>query len=252
MSKKPIGPNQLHMKAETQLARAPENGRTPRSAEELLHELQVYQVELEMQNEELRQAQVELEKSRDRYVDLYDFAPIGYLTLTREATIAEVNLTGAALLGVERKKLLQRRFANLIVAEDKDCWDRFFVHALQHDEQQSCELALTSGNSSVFYAHVDCLHIKSASGENTVRIAFTDITARKQEKEVLSQIEERYRTLFESIDEGFCIIEMIFDEYDKPVDYRFLEVNPSFERQSGIHEATGKRIHELAPNLEAY
>jgi len=252
MSKKPNESDQLRTKAEMQLTRVPENGGTQRSAEELLHELRVHQIELEMQNEELRQAQVELEKSRDRYVDLYDFAPVGYLTLTRDAMIAEVNLTGAALLGIERKKLLQHRFANLVIAKDKDCWDRLFVSALQHDEQQSCELVLKRGNGSVFYAHVDCLHMKSASGGNSVRIAFTDITAHMQEKAALIQVEKSYRTLFESIDEGFCIIEMIFDEYDKPVDYRLLEVNPSFEKQSGIHEATGKRISELAPNLEAH
>jgi PAS domain S-box-containing protein len=252
MSKKPNESDQLRTKAEMQLTRVPENGGTQRSAEELLHELQVHQVELEMQNDELRRAQVELEKSHDRYVDLYDFAPVGYLTLTRDAMIAEVNLTGAALLGIERKKLLQRRFAHLVAAEDNDCWNCFFVSALQHNKQQSCELVLKRGNGSVFYAHVDSLYMKSTSGANSVRIAFTDITAYKQEKAALIQVEKRYRTLFESIDEGFCIIEMLFDENDKPVDYRFLEVNPSFERQTGIHEATGKRIRELAPNLEAH
>jgi PAS domain S-box-containing protein len=66
----------------------------------------------------------------------------------------------------------------------------------------------------------------------------------------LSQSEERYRVLFKSIDEGFCIIEMIYDEHKKPVDWRFLEVNPAFEKQTGLHEATGKRIRELAPDIE--
>ncbi|MDP1680076.1 MAG: PAS domain S-box protein [Candidatus Nitrotoga sp.] len=193
MSKKPNEPDQLRAKAEMQLARAPEKDGTPRPAEELLHELQVYQVELEMQNEELRQAQVELEKSRDRYVDLYDFAPVGYLTLTREAMIAEVNFTGAALLGIERKKLLQRRFAHLVSAEDNDCWNRFFVSILQHDERKSCELVLKRGNGSVFYAHMDCLHMKSASGGNSVRIAFTDISERKQIEEEQKLLDQRLR-----------------------------------------------------------
>lgn len=66
----------------------------------------------------------------------------------------------------------------------------------------------------------------------------------------LSQSEERYRTLFESIDEGFCILEMIYDEHKKPVDWRFLEVNPAFEKQNGLHEAAGKRMRELAPDIE--
>jgi PAS domain S-box-containing protein len=70
--------------------------------------------------------------------------------------------------------------------------------------------------------------------------------------EALKQGEERYRTLFESIDEGFCIIELIYDERQEPVDWRFLEVNPSFEKQNGLHEVTGKRIRELAPDLEPH
>ena len=82
--------------------------------EELLHELQVHQIELEMQNEAMRQAQVQLEESRDRYVDLYEFAPIGYLTLSLDGLIEQINLTGASLLGVDRRKLLRRRFVTYI------------------------------------------------------------------------------------------------------------------------------------------
>lgn len=193
MSKQPNGPDQLRTKAETQLARAPEAEGTPRPAEELLHELQVYQVELEMQNEELRQAQVELEKSRDRYVDLYDFATVGYLTLTREAMIAEVNLTGTTLLGMERSKLMHRRFAHLVAVEDNERWNRFFVSVLQHDERQSCELVLKRGNGSVFHAHVDCLHMKFASGGNSVRISFADISERKQIEDEQKLLDQRLR-----------------------------------------------------------
>ncbi|MEG4453686.1 PAS domain-containing protein [Microcoleus sp. N9_A1] len=82
--------------------------------------------------------------------------------------------------------------------------------------------------------------------------AFVDISARKQAEEALRRSEERYRTLFESLDEGFCVIEMLFDDNDKPIDYRFLEVNPAFERQTGLVEATGKTARELIPGLEDY
>ena len=84
-----------------------------------------------------------------------------------------------------------------------------------------------------------------------VAIIFNDISERRRSDEALRKSEERYRNLFNSIDEGFCVIEMIFDEHEKPVDWRYLEVNPSFEKQSGIPEATGKRIVELVPTLEA-
>ncbi len=81
--------------------------------------------------------------------------------------------------------------------------------------------------------------------------SYTDITERTKAAEALRRSEARYRTLLNSIDEGFCVVEMIFDEHEQPVDYRFLEVNPAFRKQTGLLEAKGKRVRELIPDLEA-
>ena len=123
-----------------------------------------------MQNEELRRAQLALEESRDRYVELYEFAPVGYLTLTGEALISEVNLTGAMLLGEERKKMLRRRFARFVAPEDRDRYHRLFVGVMQHDERQACELALQRGDGSMFHAQLDCLRV--AAGDNPLDGAY--------------------------------------------------------------------------------
>ena len=131
MNNKPDKPNQLRTVAEAQLAHVPQTKLKSRSVGELLHELQIHQIELEMQNEQLRSAQLALEESRDRYVNLYEFAPVGYLTLTDKGMISEINLTGSTLLKMERNKLLHRRFASLVAPKHRDRWNSLFVSALQ-------------------------------------------------------------------------------------------------------------------------
>lgn len=85
-----------------------------------------------------------------------------------------------------------------------------------------------------------------------VVLVFRDVSAERATQRALRASEARYRTLFESIDEGFCVIEVIFDSADQPQDYRFLEISPSFERQSGLVNARGKRMRELTPSHEQY
>jgi PAS domain S-box-containing protein len=95
-----------------------------------------------------------MEESRDRYVDLYDFAPIGYLTLNREGMISEINLTASDMLGIVRKKLLARRFSQFVVASDRDRWYRHFSSVLKHDQRQHCELEFLRADGSQFSAKV--------------------------------------------------------------------------------------------------
>lgn len=208
MSGNPKEQDKLRKAAEAKLARAYAPKRAPPSVEALLQELQVHQIELEMQNETLRQSQIELEKLRDRYMDFYDFSPVGYLTLNREAKIDEINLTGASLLGVERNKLLHRHFAPFVATEDRDRWHRYFISALKHDSKQSCELALQRDNEPRFYVRLDCLRLKEDGREPVVRIVLTDITELKRAEKSARTQEEFFRQIVDNVDDFLAVLDL--------------------------------------------
>jgi len=200
-----------------------------RSADDLLHELQVHQVELEMQNEALREAQTALEESRDRYVDLYDFAPVGYLTLDANGVIEELNLTAVTLLGLERKVLLQRRFASRVVPEDRSRWQKLFLRLMKQDDKGSVALALQRGDGSVFQALLDCTTREVDRGGTAIRIALADITERKQAEDAL----QLAASVFSTAREGIMIT---------GTDGTIININDAFTRITGYHrdEAIGR------------
>ena len=227
-------PPQLRADAETRLARTP-------PAEELLHELQVYQIELEMQNEELKQAHLALEESRDRYLDLYEFAPIGYFTLTREGMISEANLTGAALLGVERKKLLHRRFAHFVTPKDHDRWHQHFMSVVHHGAKQCCELVLKRDDDSIFHARLDSLLGREANDDSPlVCIALADISEQKRSTDRLRASEDRYRQILQTSIDGFWIVSS---------DGRFLDVNTAYCQMIGYERE--ELLNMRIPDVEA-
>jgi diguanylate cyclase (GGDEF)-like protein/PAS domain S-box-containing protein len=158
-------------------------------SEELLHELRVHQLELEMQNEELRRAHVALEEAHDRYMDLYDFAPVGYLLLTREGLISEINFTAAGLLGSDRSNLLKRRFTAFVTANDGDHWHLFFSGVMKHNERQHAELVLKRHDGTEFFGRLDCQCVTSVDHDSTLRITLADISESKQAEAVLREIE---------------------------------------------------------------
>jgi len=176
---------QIRARAEAQLARQPPAAAASRPDADLLLELQVHQVELEMQNETLRQAQHELEDSRDRYLDLYDFAPVGYLTLRADGLIEAANLTAATLLGIDRKHLLLRRFTALVGADDRSRWVGLFMKVMQRDGKGALEVALQRGDEAVFQARLDCV---ADAGGTALRVALTDVTERELTLQHLQQL----------------------------------------------------------------
>ncbi len=182
MNEKHVQPNsdQLRRAAETKLACEQAPDVENHSTEALLHELQVLQIELQMQNENLRQAHMEMEASRDRYVDLYDFSPVSYLTLSSAGTISEVNLTAVGMFAEARLKLLNRRFTNFIVQQDIDRWRQYFLRVLRTVEQSNCELSLKRADGSHMDVELHTRRVENGSGGYAVRIALTDITERRR------------------------------------------------------------------------
>jgi len=146
---------------------------------------------------EHRLGQLELERSRDRYVDLYDFAPVGYLSLSAEGLIEQVNLTGADMLGAPRDHLLSVQFAQFVMPDDIDRWCEHFLHTLRSGDKQRFELALLAGKGGCVHVQLDCMRVGAQGNETdaTVRIALTDISARKEAEADLRRFEAQLRDM---------------------------------------------------------
>ncbi|MDI1291953.1 MAG: EAL domain-containing protein [Methylobacter sp.] len=189
MNKDSIAQNTLRAAAEARFCHAPVTTPVDRATEELLHELQVHQIELEMQIEELRRAHFDLDESRDRYIDLYDFSPVGYLTITQAGLIAEINLTATKLLGIDRRELLYRRFSAFVIPEDGDRWYLFFVGIIKHNQQKNIELTLKHSDGAEFPVQLNGLLVTSGDLDSKVRVTLTDITESRRAIAHLSEVE---------------------------------------------------------------
>ncbi len=189
---------QLREGAEAQLERADRSSLPTVNEDKLLHELHVHQIELEMQNEELRRAQFALGESRDRYIDLYEFAPVGYITLNHSGLITEANLRAATMLGVERTKLNNCRFSQFICHEEIHRWHQYFLLARQQTTNQIIELSLCREDGTFIYAHLNCLSTTEGYPFPVLRLTISDITERKQMQEALREQEIRLALALES------------------------------------------------------
>ena len=161
------------------------NALSPADAQRVLHDLQVHQIELELQNEELRQAQDALEASRARYFDLYDLAPVGYFTLDEDGLILEANLTGATLLGVARGALVKQPLSRFVLGEDADNYYLHHKQLFRTGEPQAFELRLSRKDSVPFTAWIEATVAPDAGGARVSRKVVSDITERKAIQEKL-------------------------------------------------------------------
>jgi PAS domain S-box-containing protein len=164
--------------------------------ERLIHELEVHQIELELQNEELQRAQAIIEDSRSRYAELYDFAPIGYFIFDKKGLIKDVNLTGAALLGVERRNLVGNPFNPFILPEDRNAFLGHRNEVCSTDTKHTCEITLARKNGTTFYASMESIALKDTEGNSAQCLSsVTDITERKRAEENVLRLNRLYSML---------------------------------------------------------
>ncbi len=174
----------------------------------LIHELRVHQIELEMQNEELRNAHAWLEESRSRYADLYDFAPVGYVAFDKDGLILEANLTAATQLGIERSFLIKQPFRLYVLESDRKVFHAHLATALKTQERHTCEVRL-HGKDREFYARLESIYVDNTNGTGMCRTSIIDISSSKIAEEVLQhahdelekRVEERTAELAKKVEE---------------------------------------------------
>ncbi len=179
-------------------------------AQRLLHEVRVHQIELEMQNVELRQAHEELIAARDRYLDLYDFSPVGYLTISETGHILQANLTCASLLGVARHNLLHKPFSRFITRQAQDSYHFFQHRLLRGDGPPTVELPMKREDGSTFWARLDAITMRDTDATDEresilFRVTICDITDRIEAEEENTLHAAELAVIMDSMVDGLVV-----------------------------------------------
>jgi PAS domain S-box-containing protein len=210
----------------------------------VLHELEVHQIELEMQNEELRTTQLDLETLYRQYVSLYDFAPVGYLTLSDSGLILEANLTAAVMLNVGKNDLLQQPLAHFVFRDDQDAFYHYRKQLFESHMIQVCELRWVKPDGAHFFVRLEGLIVEDSEAQvSQSRLTVSDVSARQHIEMALRAIEERHRIISE------LTSDLIYSEIVYP--NSLVETNwlsGSVERITGY---TMDEIHDLAGGWRA-
>ncbi|MGO9139356.1 MAG: PAS domain S-box protein [Syntrophales bacterium] len=223
---------------------------SPPEIQEVVHELHVHQIELEMQNEVLQKSQAETAESQYKYSDLYDFAPVGYFTFDKKGHIIEANVTGASLLGAEKRSLAKQPFQRFVVPGHLSIFQSHLQKAHELRSKQICKLKLISKDGNQFDALIDTIAVIDGKGKfNHYRSSVTNITELTR-AELLRESEMKYRGLYESTQDGIAMADM---------KGRIIECNRAFLDMLGYtekeirdipyREMTPARWHEMERNI---
>jgi PAS domain S-box-containing protein len=176
----------LRKRAEETLRTRPSHRKNDKDGDlpRLLNELEIHQVELKIQNEELRNAQVQLAESRDRYRALYEFAPLAHVTLDRDGRVLESNQMATKMLGVEPRDLMRARFTKFVTTESRDDWNLHCRAVSLSETTQVCEIRIRSADGSLRSIRVESI----AAGRPHMLSSFIDLTERKQSEDAIGQL----------------------------------------------------------------
>ena len=211
--------------------------------EEVINELHIYQVELEMQNKELRDTQIKLENSRCKYFDLYNLAPVGYFTLDKKGIIIDVNIVGASILDIEINDLYKNAFIKFVDNGDRNKFHHLWQKALKSGDKETSEIRMITNKNRFFYAHLESI-LSYDEMENRLKIAIFDISKRKiaedkvklslNEKEVL--IREIHHRVKNNLQIITSLLHLQEDTVDDDVAVVLREIEGRVKSMAIIHE----------------
>ncbi|MBB1076938.1 PAS domain S-box protein [Rhodoferax sp. 4810] len=184
---------------------APAADLSPEAMRRTIHELRVHQIELEIQNDELRRMQAELDTAQARYFDFYDLAPAGYVTVDDNHLILQANLATASLLGVTRSALIRKKITRFISPADQDVFYLLRKQIAASGAAQSCELCLLKAGGQPVWTKLQAIAVTSESGQPVLRMVLSDITERKALEAQLVRDKAQLRTILDGASDAIFI-----------------------------------------------